>query len=114
MSTEGVTHYRYGVLFPHLHVVSISGALLSTSLVMVSGFTIRNYVLRKYVVSTCAETAKLAVRLGKGHDTFEEALDSRNARPIKDHNRYGIFLVYLPQEGHLNGGTDNVRLATAQ
>lgn len=60
--------------------------------------------MRKYVVSTCAETAKLAVRLGKGHDTFEEALDVRNARPVKDHNRYGIFLVY----------SDNVRLATAQ
>ena len=79
-----------------------------------SGFTTVNCVVRKYVVSTCAETAKLAVRLGKGHDTFEEALDVRNARPIKEHNRYGIFLVYLPQEGHLNGGTDNVRLATAQ
>jgi len=60
--------------------------------------------MRKYVVSTCAETAKLAVRLGKGHDTFEEALDSRNARPTKDHNRFGIYLVY----------SDNVRLATAQ
>ena len=114
MSTEWVSAIVYFVLFHHLHVVPISGALLSTSLVTMSGFIIRTCVLRKYVVSTCAETAKLAVRLGKGHDTFEEALDVRNARPIKDHNRYGIFLVYLPQEGHLNGGSDNVRLATAQ
>lgn len=114
MSTDWVSAIVYGVLFHHLLVVPISGVPQSTSLHRMSGFTTRNCVVRKYVVSTCAETAKLAVRLGKGHDTFEEALDSRNARPIKDHNRYGIFLVYLPQEGHLNGGTDNVRLATAQ
>ena len=60
--------------------------------------------MRKYVVSTCAETAKLAVKLGKGHDSFEEALDARNARPKAQHNRFGIYLVY----------SDTVRLATAQ
>ena len=70
--------------------------------------------MRKYVVSTCAETAKLAVKLGKGHDTFEEALDVRNARPMKDHNRYGIFLVYTAQVGIPTVLMDTVRLATAQ
>ena len=63
-------------------------------------------MMRKYIISTSAFNARIASTLGKGHNSFEEALDERNKLPKHQHNRYGIFMV-------TQGGSD-ARLATAQ